>query len=294
VGGSPAAWQDELVTRTPLAPPLLLPSSGGLPVLLSVPHSGRDYPAWLIKEARRGLRSLEPLEDPLVDRLVSRATALGVGAVVARAPRAAIDCNRSSDEIDPATVGMPPEGDPGPRARGGLGLIPGRTPQNGELWRSKLSMAEIERRKAEAWSPYHRGVEEALAKLHARFGEVLLLDCHSMPPRGTGLPNFVLGDRHGRTAGRWLGDLARRTIEEAGHRAAFNDPYAGGWIVEHHGDPSTGIHALQLEVDRSAYLAPDLRRPGAAFAGIAELIQTLVRTLGEALLDRAALPAAAE
>jgi N-formylglutamate amidohydrolase len=46
--------------------------------------------------SRRGRDSLRPLEDPLVDRLVWRAQALGLACVVAEAPRAAIDCNRAA------------------------------------------------------------------------------------------------------------------------------------------------------------------------------------------------------
>ncbi len=46
---------------------------------------------------RRAARSLEMLEDPLVDRLVWRAIAAGVGAVIQHVPRAVIDCNRDED-----------------------------------------------------------------------------------------------------------------------------------------------------------------------------------------------------
>jgi N-formylglutamate amidohydrolase len=63
--------------------------------LLSVPHSGREYPRWLVEMSSGGQASLATLEDPAVDRLVWRALSLGCGAVIARAPRAAVDCNRA-------------------------------------------------------------------------------------------------------------------------------------------------------------------------------------------------------
>src|SRR6476469_8534761 len=87
-----------------LSLPLVHPPRGSLPVLLSVAHSGTDYPDWLVRLAAGGLATLEPLEDPLVDRLAWRAIARGIGAVIARAPRAAIDCNREEDELDPMSV----------------------------------------------------------------------------------------------------------------------------------------------------------------------------------------------
>jgi N-formylglutamate amidohydrolase len=66
-------------------------------VVLSVPHAGRDYPDWLLQLARNGRASLAALEDPLVDRLAWRAIGKGAGAVMAQAPRAAVDCNRAED-----------------------------------------------------------------------------------------------------------------------------------------------------------------------------------------------------
>lgn len=282
------------MNRTPLPSPTVVRASGRLPIILSVPHSGTDYPEWLVREARRGKASLEVLEDPLVDRLLWRALALGCGAVIARAPRAAVDCNRSEREIDPATCGHAPGLDPGPRARGGLGIIPTRTHHDGELWRRRLSRDETERRIVQGWRPYHRSLHFAIEELQRRHGEVLLLDCHSMPSRSGEQPRVVLGDRHGTTAARWLGDLARRTIEDAGFSTRFNDPYAGGWIVEGFGKPARGVHALQLELDRGCYLDDSFRRPGLGFDRASTMLETLVEGLSDALIERQAMPQAAE
>ena len=50
-----------------LPPPLIRPSRGDLPVLLSVPHAGRDYPDWLLAMSNGGRAALHVLEDPFVD-----------------------------------------------------------------------------------------------------------------------------------------------------------------------------------------------------------------------------------
>jgi N-formylglutamate deformylase len=39
-----------------------------------------------------------------------------------------------------------------------------------------------------------------------------------------------------------------------GFAAIRNKPYAGGFITEHYGRPSRGLHALQIEVNRSIYV----------------------------------------
>src|ERR1043165_3601124 len=83
------------------------PARPGSPVVLSVPHAGRDYRPELLRAARLSQAALETREDRLVDRLVWRATANGAAAFVARAPRAEIDLNRDEREIDPGQIAPP-------------------------------------------------------------------------------------------------------------------------------------------------------------------------------------------
>ena len=273
-----------------LLPPIVHPPRGGLPVLLSVPHSGRDYPGWLVDGARRGRRSLEALEDPLVDRLVWRALGRGTGAVIARAPRAAVDCNRAEVEIDPAMVTGTRGARTTPRARGGLGIVPSRTAADGHLWRQPIDRAELEQRLQAAYRPYHSAIEEQLRLLSDRFGCAILLDCHSMPATKSA-PAVVFGDRFGRSAAPWV--MAEAMAVAAGHGfdASANDPFAGGHILDRHGSPQSGIHALQVEIDRRAYLDSD-SQPRAGFGRVAALFEALAERLGAALLDRRLAPAA--
>src|SRR4051812_46534740 len=137
--------------------------------------------------ASGGRTALTSLEDPLVDRLVWRALARGVGAVVAQAPRAAVDCNRGEDEIDPAVIEGGRRDRLTARARGGLGIVPARTPRHGYLWRRPITGPQLHDRLDQAHRPYHQAIEEQLGLLTDRFGCALLLDCHSMPPPPAGI-----------------------------------------------------------------------------------------------------------
>ena len=276
---------------TPLPSPIVHPPRGPLPVLLSVPHAGRDYPGWLLSLSTKGRPALEPLEDPIVDRLAWRAIGVGIGAVIARTPRAAIDCNRAEDEIDPAVIQAHGGVGSSARARGGLGIVPSRTAAHGHLWRRPLSRAELERRLDEAYRPYHRAIQEQLSLLFQRFGCALLLDCHSMPASKSA-PGIVFGDRYGRSAAPWLMSQALEVAASAGFPAAANDPFAGGHILDRHGSPQEGVHALQIEIDRRCYLDPT-GQPNAQFDRVAALVESLAVRLGTILLDRR-LPAAAE
>ena len=266
--------------------PIIHPPRGELPVLLSVPHSGRDYPDWLIAMASGGKPSLTTLEDPLVDRLVWRAIQRGCGAVIATTPRAAVDCNRAEDEVDPSVVDGARRGRITARARGGLGIVPGRTQQHGFLWRRPIDREQLEERIAEAHRPYHEAIEQQLAALLDRFGCALLLDCHSMPPPPADIPPVVFGDCRGRTADGWVSREAMAVANKCGFRAGLNDPFAGGHVIDRHARPARGVHALQIELDRRAYLDSSLREAGPGFDKAARLIEALAVELGESLLGR--------
>ena len=268
----------------PYPPPTLHASRNALPVLLSVPHSGRDYHPELLANAAQGRLALEMLEDPLVDRLAWRAIAAGAGAVIQPVPRAVIDCNRGEDEVDPAAIAQVSPSPVGARARHGLGLIASRTHRHGALWRRPIDRAELNRRVETIHRPYHRAIEQALDMLAIAHGEALLIDCHSMPPRPRGEADIVIGDLHGLSAAGWLSDAAAAIARAQGFSVARNDPYAGGAIVARHGRPVDGIHAMQIEIDRATYLGRDLRTPGPGFDRVAQLIEALAQGLGEALL----------
>jgi N-formylglutamate amidohydrolase len=265
------------------------PERPATPVILSVPHAGRDYSDALLRASRLPRGTLEALEDRLVDRLVWRAVAGGASALIADVPRAEIDLNRDEGEVDPATVVPRPRASAladSPRTRGGLGLVPARIAGAGPIWRQRLSAGELDRRLAEVYRPYHAALGAALAEARDRFGVAILLDCHSMPPRagGAGEPPIVLGDRYGTSIAPELADAAEAAVRRAGYRVARNIPYAGGHITACHGRPAEAIHALQIEIDRALYLAPGLKEPGPGFDRVAALIADVAAALAERAL----------
>ncbi len=277
----------------PYPSPIIHASHTVLPVLLSVPHSGRDYDDSVLANAAQGRPALETLEDPLVDRLVWRAVAAGFGAIVQPVPRAVIDCNRDEEEVDPAAIAGISPAPVGPRARHGLGVVPSRTYRHGALWRRRIDRPELDRRIEQVHRPYHLALAVGLELLTAACGQAVLLDCHSMPSRAAGQAEIVIGDRHGSSAAPWISAEAARLGRLAGFRVALNNPYAGGAIVGRHGRPGSGIHAIQLEIDRRTYLSDDGRTAGVGFDRVACLIEQLASGLGRALVERF-LPEAAE
>lgn len=275
-------------------------SIGGNPVVVAVPHAGRIYPPALLAASRLGEAGLAGLEDRLADKIAEGARLAGATLIVARLARAMLDLNRDPREIDPEMIAGPIAIDPlppTPKLRAGLGLFPRRLPHAGELWRGKLPADEALRRIATIHIPYHRAIAEALGAARAQFGAALLLDCHSMPalPPGYGrtAARLVVGDLHGAAADIGLIELAMETIAEAGLPAIRNAPYAGGHALRRHAAPRRGIHAIQIEFDRTLYLDG----AGAIIPqGLAEcraLFGRIAARLADRLRD-AALPMAAE
>jgi N-formylglutamate amidohydrolase len=274
---------------------LICPEPSDVPVLIAVPHAGRAYPGSLLERMRNpGFAALR-LEDRYVDRLAEAvAKETGAALLVAHAPRAMIDLNRATDDIDwdmfargrPDNLGSYT---PGLRARSGLGLIPRRLPGLGELWKRRHDEHELAARIAEIHEPYHTSLGQALEGLRDRWGAALLLDLHSMPPLGLRggqpAPEFVLGDRFGASCHGGLVGSTFGYFSEVRRGTAHNRPYAGGYVLERHARPGEGLHAIQLEIDRSSYLDSRLVEPGPGFAGMVEILTGLVRRLAGEVAD---------
>jgi N-formylglutamate amidohydrolase len=69
-------------------------------------------------------------------------------------------------------------------------------------------------------------------------------------------------------------------LEMRGYHAAQNRPYSGGYVLDRHGAPQNGVHAMQVEVCRAQYLDRRLAEPGAGLAATAATLVALVRELG--------------
>ncbi len=259
------------------------PAAPVSPVVLSVPHAGRDYPAALRAALAVPVAMAQGLEDRHADTLTLAARGREAMLVQNRA-RAWIDLNRSEDERDPRIDEGAPQKRVPPGAlklRSGLGLIPRRAQRAHALWKRRFTAEEVTARIVADHRPYHDALAQALAAARARFGIAILLDVHSMPPLDSEA-RIVIGDRFGRSAAARF--VARIEGEAGTHTTALNSPYAGGHILDRHADPAGGIHALQLEIDRSLYLDARFDRPGGGFAATTAMLRRMIDALADEAL----------
>lgn len=250
------------------------------PVILSVPHAGRDYPDELRAALAVPLAALLPLEDRHVDA-VALAARRDESVLIARHARAWIDLNRSEADRDPMVEQdgqiqrMPAQS---AKVRSGLGLVPRRAGGAGTIWRRRWTGAEIDRRILASHRPYHAALAMLIGRAQRRFGYAVLIDVHSMPPLNPpgSAAQVVIGDRFGRSASPRLVARMEHCVRAAGLRVAVNTPYAGGHLLDRHGAPGRGIHAVQVELDRSLYLNQRMDQPGPGVARCAALVRALI------------------
>jgi N-formylglutamate deformylase len=261
------------------------PARQRVPIVFASPHSGQEYPAELLAEARLAPLALRRSEDGFVDELFGSAPDHGAPLIAATFPRVWCDVNREAWELDPGMFDgpLPPwVNTTSPRVGAGLGTIPRIVATGETVYGRRLAFAEAEARIRACWEPYHAALAGLIAETRARFGACLLIDCHSMPshPAHTANPpDMVLGDAHGTSCAPRATRLAEEALVGLGYRVRRNDPYAGGYVTRHYGRPREGVHALQIEIARALYMDEGRIERGAGFDRFAADMRRLVARL---------------
>lgn len=265
---------------------LSMPDAQSTSVVFASPHSGRHYPWGFVRRSVLDELVIRSSEDAFMDMLVAAAPSFGAPLLAAQMPRAYIDLNRSSDELDPAVIEGIRPGTHNPRIASGLGVIP-RVVSNGRaIYRGKLSMSEAQERISQVWQPYHDQLTALMDDTKAALGEAILIDCHSMPHEavdsvtkaGRARPEVVLGDRFGASADSAIVERIETIFLEAGLRVSRNAPFAGAYTTQAYGRPSRRQHAIQIEIDRSLYMNEMRVRPNGNFDNFKQL---MTRVIGE-------------
>jgi formiminoglutamase len=185
-----------------------------------------------------------------VDRLYDRADILDATVVRTSISRTVIDVNR-----DPSGASLYP-------GQATTELCPTTTFDGEPLYPCEQApdAAEIERRKARWFAPYHDALATELRRLRDTHAHVVLYDCHSIrsliPRLFDGrLPHFNIGTNDGASCAPEL----TRTVLAACGATPFshvtNGRFRGGFITRHYGRPDQGVNAIQMELACRGYLA---------------------------------------
>jgi N-formylglutamate amidohydrolase len=251
-------------TESEFAPPfeVIEPAQCRGPLLFNSPHSGRVYPEAFLQTSRLDLQTLRRSEDSFVGELIEGVVARGHPVVRAHFPRCYVDVNREPYELDPRMFdGRLPSfaNTRSMRVAGGLGTVARVVGDAQEIYDQRIAVGEALRRIEGLYKPYHRILRRLFMQLQRDFGAAILVDCHSMPSATGGRDerpraDLVLGDRYGTSCVGIVAETIEQCMREFGYSVSRNKPYAGGFITEHYGNPTTGLHAIQLEINRALYM----------------------------------------
>ena len=288
-----------------LSPPfeILEPAAWRAPIIFNSPHSGSAYPEAFLRVSRIDLPALRRSEDSFMDELIGGLSDRGFAVVRVHFPRSYVDVNREPYELDPRMfAGRLPSfaNTRSMRVAGGLGTIPRVVGDGQEIYRERLAVDDALSRIETLYKPYHRALRRLINRVHQSFGTAVLVDCHSMPSIGVSRdeprrPDVVIGDRYGTSCAPLLPARVEDTMGRLGYSVGRNKPYAGGFITEHYGNPASGLHVVQLELNRAVYMDERRRETSPRFAQVVADFAALADALATVPLgDLGPFPAAAE
>lgn len=227
--------------------------AGDTPLLISVPHDGREILPELQKRMTPAGLDI-PDTDWHVAKLYDFAHGEGASVLVAHYSRYVVDLNRSPDDgvLYPGQVAT--------------GLCPEQTFTGEPVYRAGdgVSAEEQTMRVERYWKPCHDRIRATLDELRDRFGYALLWDAHSIPSRvprlfDGELPVLNIGTYDGRSCADTLADAVVEVARRSSYEAVINARFKGGYITRHYGDPEANVMAIQLEIAQRAYMDEESR-----------------------------------
>lgn len=249
---------------------------GNAPLLVSLPHVGTVIPE---DQSARYVERALAVEDTdwHLDVLYGFVRELGASLIVPRHSRYVIDLNR------------PPEDAPMYAGVNNTELCPTRFFTGEALYRPGLApdATEIVRRREAFWRPYHDALDAELARLKVAHGHAILFDGHSikseLPWLFDGrLPDLNLGTASGGSCASSLrSSLAAVLQGQSTFTHVVDGRFKGGHITRSRGRPREGVHAVQLEMCWSTYMAEHqpFQVDDVRTAALAPVLRALVQTM---------------
>ncbi len=249
--------------------------AGSIPLLVSMPHVGTDIPDEIA--ARMTPQALLKADtDWHLRELHGFLQDMDASVLSARWSRYTIDLNRPQEDTN-----LYPGQDT-------TGLLPADTFHREPLYLPgcEPDAHDVRQRLERYWAPYHRQLEQELARMLRAHGAVVLWEAHSIAshvPRffDGKLPDLNFGTADGASCDPGLTcavvDLARAQHQ---FTVALNGRFKGGHITRHYGQPQQRVHAIQLEMCQCLYM--DEAAPFAFRPDLAAQVQPLLQNMMEA------------
>ncbi len=230
---------------------LYQPNAPAVPILVSVPHSGTMIPPAIQSLIHPEIQSTLDDTDFYADQLYSFVNELGITLISATVSRVVIDLNRNKNDHRLYNDG-----------RVTTGLVPLTDFRGQQIYSDpdyQPEPEEVNRRLKLFYFPYYDEIERVLSHFKINFGTALLWDAHSIRRHlplisPDPFPDLILGTNDGSSADSQIIDTCLSSLHTSGMEVTHNDPFKGGNIIRHFGNPQKNIHAVQLEMSKDCYL----------------------------------------
>lgn len=252
---------------------------GRTPLVVSLPHVGTEIAPEIAARLLPEAMAVADTDWHLEALYAFARDELGASLVVPRFSRYCVDLNR------------PPENTPMYAGANNTELCPTRAFTGAALYPAgkEPDDAEVQRRIARFWRPYHDALAGELQRLKAEHGYALLFDGHSikseLPWLFDGrLPDLNLGTASGASCDTTLRDALGAVL--AGQQRfsqVVDGRFKGGYITRQYGRPGAGVHAVQLEMAWRCYMREE--PPYAIDPARAAEVQPVLRALLQTMLD---------
>lgn len=253
---------------------------GKTPLLVSLPHVGTLIPDEL--KPRYVPRALEVENtDWHLETIYSFARQMGASLLVPRHSRYVVDLNR------------PPENTPMYAGANNTELCPTRffTGEALYLAGQEPGPDEVAARVQRYWQPYHQALSNELQRLRDAHGHALLWDGHSiqshLPWLFEGrLPDLNLGTASGASCAPTLRHALKDALSRQDIYTHVTDGrFRGGYITRRYGRPERRIHAVQMEMCFSTYMAEEVPPWTVEPLRVEQRLQPVLRRLVQTMLN---------
>lgn len=218
---------------------------GSAPLVIAIPHGGTSLAGLDDEFVSPWLARLDT--DWWIAELYDFARDLGASIVSTDISRSVIDMNR-----DPSGASLYP-------GQATTELCPTTSFDGEPLYKASAPTIDSDARKVAYHSPYHAALDAELQRVKAQHGIAVLYDAHSIrshvPRLFDGpLPQFNIGTNGTATCAPALEQALEEICAASGQSYVVNGRFKGGWTTRHYGQPSEGIHAIQMELAQRGYM----------------------------------------
>ena len=252
----------------------------------SIPHSGIAIPpeTYWLKDLSPSVLMCDV--DAFVDDLYKPTLEyFDIPSVIFKWHRYSIDANRFSTDISLKTVEMPKD-KLSQSAQESPSDIHWHKTTKGYVLISKPLSETLHKELIEKYfNPFHQKIKKLISNFKKQGNtSIYFLDLHSMPSKGLNFhkdkgeirKQVVISNNHGQSCSKTFTELVVKAYKIAGFEVGLNWPYVGGAITQHYGNPKTGLHGLQIELNRGLYMDEETKHKTSRYTHIQKQLKQAI------------------